>query len=177
MFLRLKRLGLALVAGYDEAVFWRLKRSCQDARNVISKAYYLRRYNRESMKFGAYVGYNARFETPPTLPHGLFGVFISDGAVVGKNCVIFHHVTIGSNTLKDSKRPGAPVIGDNCYIGAGAKIIGAVKVGDNVRIGANCVVTKDVPSHHTVVLPEPRFIPRENADNGFVRVKAGGVAA
>ena len=53
-------------------------------------------------------------------------------AKIGKNCTIFHQVTIGSNTLEGSKHYGAPTIGDNCFIGAGAKIIGKVKVGDNV---------------------------------------------
>ena len=35
---------------------------------------------------------------------------------------------------------GAPVIGDNVYIGPGAKIFRAIRVGNNVRIGTNCVV-------------------------------------
>lgn len=167
----LKELLVPFIAGYDEAAFWKLKRKCQNANNPISKFFYLRRYNRASTKFGAYVGYNARFGDTPTLPHSLFGVFISDSATIGKNCVIFHHVTIGSNTLRDSKSQGAPTIGDNCYIGVGAKIVGNVTIGDNVRIGANCVVTQDIPPNHTVVLPSPRLIARENTDNCFVRVK------
>lgn len=40
---------------------------------------------------------------------------------------------------------GAPTIGDNVYIGPGAKIFGAIHIGNNVRIGANCVVLEDVP--------------------------------
>ena len=43
-------------------------------------------------------------------PHGLSGIYISKGAKIGNNCVIFHQVTIGSNTLEDSKNAGAPVI-------------------------------------------------------------------
>lgn len=103
-----------------------------------------------------------------TTPHGLFGIYISFGASIGRNCVIFNNVTIGSNTLKDSKGFGAPTIGNNVYIGAGAKIIGNVKIGDNVRIGANCVVTDDIPSNSTVVLPKPRIIKKEkNRDNKY----------
>jgi acetyltransferase-like isoleucine patch superfamily enzyme len=37
---------------------------------------------------------------------------------------------------------GCPIIGDNVYIGSGAKIFGAIRIGDNSAIGANCVVTK-----------------------------------
>lgn len=45
----------------------------------------------------------------------------------------------------------AAKIGDCCYIGAGAKIIGNIRIGNNVRIGANAVVISDIPSDCTVV--------------------------
>jgi serine O-acetyltransferase len=43
------------------------------------------------------------------------------------------------------------VIGDDVYIGAGAKVLGAVRVGRGAVIGANAVVTRDVPPYCTVV--------------------------
>src|SRR5699024_11656176 len=98
------------------------------------------------------------FASEPFFPHGITGIFISQGAKIGKDAVIFQQVTIGSNTLKGSKSYGAPVIGDNCYIGAGAKIIGGIKIGDNVRIGANAVVVKDVPDNAVVVNQPGRVI-------------------
>lgn len=104
-------------------------------------------------------------------PHGFSGVYISAGAHVGEGCVIFHQVTIGSNTFRDSRGAGAPTLGKNVFVGAGAKIIGNVTVGDNARIGANCVVTHDVPANATVVLPAPRVIlheePRDNTYRGI----------
>lgn len=104
--------------------------------------------------------------SPFLTPHGLSGIFISSGALIGSGCTVFQQVTIGSNTLPDSRGAGAPRIGKNVFVGAGAKIIGNVTVGDNVRIGANCVVTSDIPDNATVVLPAPRVIchdaPREN---------------
>lgn len=45
----------------------------------------------------------------------------------------------------------APVLGNNVYIGAGARIIGNVRVGNNVRIGANAVVVNDIPDDATAV--------------------------
>ena len=103
---------------------------------------------------------------PFATPHGLAGIFISYGAAVGEGCTIYHQVTIGSNTLPDSRGQGAPTIGSNVYIGAGAKIIGNVVVGDGARIGANAVVTFDVPANATVVQEAPRVIlhdaPRDN---------------
>ncbi len=107
--------------------------------------------------------------SPFATPHGLAGIYVSFGAKVGPDCTILHQVTIGSNTFRDSAGMGAPVIGSNVFIGAGAKIIGKVTVGDNARIGANCVVTRDVPANATVVLPAPRIIPHESPrDNTFV---------
>ena len=94
----------------------------------------------------------------PNFPHGIMGIFISMGAIIGHNCTIMHQVTIGSNTFKDAKKPGAPTIGDNVFIGAGAKIIGGVNIGNNVRIGANCCVATDIPDNSTVVSQSPRII-------------------
>ena len=106
---------------------------------------------------GTYISKSASFATPPNLPHGLYGIMVSRNAVIGKNVTIFHQVTIGEG------KGGAPTIGDNVYIGAGAKIIGGVKVGNNVKIGANCVVFMYVPDNCTVVLPKPRVIEKQEA--------------
>lgn len=54
-------------------------------------------------------------------------------------------VTIGGDGYGN-----APQIGDNCFIGAGATIIGNIRIGDNVTIGANAVVVKDIPDNATV---------------------------
>ena len=45
----------------------------------------------------------------------------------------------------------SPVIGNDVFIGTGAKIIGGVTIGDNVKIGANAVVVKDIPSGCTAL--------------------------
>lgn len=81
------------------------------------------------------------------LPHNL-GIIISGMASIGENCTIYHQVTIGIDELKSSK---APVIGNNCFIGAGAKIIGDICIGDNVIIGTNAIITKDIPGNVKVV--------------------------
>ena len=54
-------------------------------------------------------------------------------------------------TLGQLAGPGAPVIGSNVYIGAGAKVLGDITVGDGARIGANAVVLSNVPPQCTVV--------------------------
>ncbi len=85
--------------------------------------------------------------------------------MIGKNCTIFHQVTIGEG------RGGAPVIGDNVLIGAGAKIIGGIRIGNNVKIGAGCVVMQDIPDHTTVLPAEPRLIMRKES---VIQGKCGG---
>jgi serine O-acetyltransferase len=109
---------------------------------------------------GSWISPDAHFETIPYFPHGIYGIFIAGGARIGRNCVIFQQVTIGSNTLIDSTRLGAPEVGDNCYIGAGAMIIGKVKLGRNVRVGANAVVVRDVPDNSVVTSGEQRVVTR-----------------
>ncbi len=138
--------------------FWSLKRLCQKNHiSVLNKILFTlyRSYLRSS---GCFIASSSIFNGIPCMPHGMNGIFISGSAIIGCNCVMFHQVTIGSNTLPESKGTGAPIIGDNCYIGAGAKIIGRVKVGNNVRIGANTVVYKDVPDNVTVISGEQKML-------------------
>ena len=147
--------------------FWKLRNAARKGR-----MFSVWRYKKHMLKFGAGISAEAEIEDVPVFPHGIFGIFVSAGARIGKNCVIFHQVTIGSNTLAGSRNAGSPVIGDNVYIGCGAKIIGNVKIGNNVRIGANCVVTSDVADNCTVVLSQPRIICREGMqDNRFISYK------
>ncbi|HBH94761.1 MAG TPA: hypothetical protein DDX91_03360 [Ruminococcaceae bacterium] len=101
-------------------------------------------------------------------PHGLTGIHISARAKIGTGCTILQGVTIGSNTFADSKKSGFPVIGNNVFIGAGAKIIGGVTVGDNVRIGANCIVVEDVPANSVVVMEKPKIISKPLINNKFL---------
>ena len=101
---------------------------------------------------GTHLGYGAQFKETPIFPHGLYGIIASHNAVIGENCTIFHQVMIGEG------QGGASTIGDNCLIGAGAKIIGGIRIGDNVEIGAGCIVADDVPDNSTVVMQKPRII-------------------
>jgi serine O-acetyltransferase len=85
------------------------------------------------------------------------GIIISGDAVFGDDVVIRNGVTVG---LRHTAVRGAPVIGDRVDIGAGAKILGAIKIGNDVLIGANAVVIEDVPSNSLAVGVPARIIPR-----------------
>lgn len=82
------------------------------------------------------------------------GVTISPYAVIGRNCGLSQNITIGVEGRGESW--GAPVIGDEVYIGPGARLFGKIRVGNNVKIGANAVVYRDVPDNAVVVL-DPGF--------------------
>lgn len=82
------------------------------------------------------------------IDHGL-GVVIGETAEVGENVTILQGVTLGGTSLKREKRH--PTLGDNVVVGAGAKIIGALKIGDGSRIGAGSVVVREVPPNSVVV--------------------------
>ena len=90
------------------------------------------------------IGMGADFGPRFILIHSI-GVVINSSVVGGSGIMIEHQVTIGAEKRK------SPVLGNNIFIGAGAKIIGRVKIGDNVKIGANSVVLDDVPDNATVV--------------------------
>lgn len=125
----------------------------------LVKLFYLYRIKKmdafNNASLGTHIGYGARFEGIPIFPHGIYGIIVSHNAIIGKNCTIMHQVTIGEG------KNGAPRIGDNVFIGAGAKIIGGIRVGDNVKIGAGCIVVEDVPDNSTVVMQKPRIICHE----------------
>ena len=78
------------------------------------------------------------------------GIVIASDAVIGRGMTLEHQVTIG-NRIGHEGELGCPTIGDDVFIGVGAKVLGAIRIGNNVRIGANAVVLHDVPDNATVV--------------------------
>lgn len=65
-------------------------------------------------------------------------IVVNNTAKIGKNCRIHEGVTIGAT----GKNGQAAIIGDNCFIATGAKVIGDIHLGNDIAIGANAVVTK-----------------------------------
>lgn len=73
-------------------------------------------------------------------------IHIHPDTVIGDRCGILHDVTIGTNM-----KPGAPIIGNDVFIGAGAKVLGKISIGDGAKIAANSVVINDVPPGTTAI--------------------------
>lgn len=102
------------------------------------------------------IGRGAEFGPGFVLIHST-GIVINGTVRGGSNVFLEHQVTIGA------ERRQAPVLGNDIFIGAGAKILGSIQVGDGARVGANAVVVKDVPAYATVVgIPAQVVRQREN---------------
>lgn len=87
---------------------------------------------------GCVIGLHARFGPGFVLIHPI-GVVINSSVRGGRNVWVESAVVIGDNHGR------SPVLGDDIFIGSGAKIIGGVTIGSGARIGANAVVLRDVP--------------------------------
>lgn len=72
--------------------------------------------------------------------YGGIAIVIHKKAVIGDHVTISQCVTIGGR----SGDPKLPVIGNDVYLGAGAKVLGGITIGDGATIGAGAVVLQDV---------------------------------
>lgn len=122
-------------------------------------------YHLRSTRFGVEIPF--RTEIGPGLYIGHYhGIVIHHKSVIGKNCNLMQGITIGS-TFRGEKK-GVPVIGDNAFIGSGAKVVGNITVGNHVAVGANCVVLDDVPDNG-VVVGIPGKVVSDKGSEGYLK--------
>ena len=74
-------------------------------------------------------------------------IVINANTKIGENCRIHICTNIGAAN-KSSK---APVIGDNVYIGPGAKIYGEITIASNIKIAPNAAVSKDFLMENVII--------------------------
>lgn len=123
------------------------------ASNIIQKIY-LKLYRCRVTRYGLKLGFS--------VPSNVFGpglclchagtIVVNEHTKAGANVRIHAGVNIGNYSRFDAnwQEDCTPTIGDNVYIGPGAKIFGKITIGDDAAIGANAVVNKDVAPHTTV---------------------------
>ncbi|WP_292992817.1 hypothetical protein [Nitrosomonas sp.] len=80
-----------------------------------------------------------------TFAHGGIGVVLHPDCIIGERVLIGQGVTLGG-----SFGSGAPKIGNDVWIGPGARILGSVIIGGNTIIGANAVVVQDVTENSII---------------------------
>ena len=106
-------------------------------------ALYRLRYHRFCVKLGFHLPLNV-FDEGLSIAH--YGALVvNTRAKIGKNCRVHAMVVIGAT----NGDPASPIIGDNVYIGSGAKIVGDIHIADGVAIGANAVVVKSIDEPNT----------------------------
>jgi serine O-acetyltransferase len=77
-------------------------------------------------------------------------------AVVGYNCSILHHVTLGGSGKKGLVRH--PQVGNGVLLGAGATVLGPVTIGEGSQVGAGTLVISDLAAHCVAVGVPARII-------------------
>lgn len=107
--------------------------------------FYLRRLRRLSYKTGFQLPLFVCGEGLTIWHWG--SIIVNEKVRIGRNCTLYPGVLIGHKTVGG----GCPQIGDNVFIGSGAKIIGDITIGNNVTIAANSIVTHDIPNNAVVV--------------------------
>lgn len=86
--------------------------------------------------------------------HG-WGLVVSPDAVIGRDVILMHGVTLGGRGDR-----GAPVIGDGAFIGPNASVLGAVNVGAGATVSAGCVVVEDVPEATMIMVDTSALVRR-----------------
>ena len=116
-----------------------LKNPINAARFLVSR--YL--LGKQSLKLGFSIPINVFAEGLSIAHYGT--IVVNSHAKVGRNCRMQEGVNFGATGGNDL----SPTVGDNVFIGTGAKLIGGITIADGVAIAANAVVVKDILEPNT----------------------------
>lgn len=134
-------------------------------KNPIKRLYRKILFRKSSVKLGFSI-------SPNTFGPGLSiahrgTIVVNGGARIGANCRIHIDVNVGTEAGKSA---AAPTIGDNCYIGPGAKIFGSIEIGSGTVVGANAVVNKTFPEGNQTLGGIPaKVISQKNSDGLLIK--------
>ncbi|MCW9014597.1 MAG: serine acetyltransferase [Gammaproteobacteria bacterium] len=111
-----------------------------------------------------------------TIPPNVFGpglaiahrgtIVVNPEVKVGANCRLHVCVNIGTQAGTTAE---VPEIGNNCYIGPGAKLFGKIILGDNIVIGANAVVNKSFNAGITIGGVPAKIISQKSSDGLLIK--------
>ena len=122
------------------------------SKSIIKKIlsiFYQYRYYKQRIKLGINIPLNT-FEEGLSIAH-IGTIVVNGNSKIGKNCRIHEGVTIGATNGEDNP----PILGNNIFIGSGAKIIGNIRIADDVAIGANSCVVKNIEEKSITVAGIP----------------------
>lgn len=136
---------------------------------LLLRVFFIFWYRRLGVRLGFSIPLNVFDYGLGIVHHGL--LIVNPDARIGKNCRIHAGVNIGGSAgfkkEGDTKRY-APIIGNNTYIGPGAKIFGSIKIGDDCVIGANAVVNKSFVKNNITIGGIPARVISKKGSEGLV---------
>jgi len=100
--------------------------------------------------FGVDLAPSAEVGPGLALPHPN-GVAIAPATRIGRKVRLFQQVSVGGVSYEDPTRDGFPTVGDECWIFAGAKVLGPIHIGDRAMVASNALVIRSVPAGAVVV--------------------------
>ena len=154
-----------LIPGFRFTFFMRICSYLKYRKSILYMPFYmlLRHYK---YKYGYEI--HPSTDIAPGFYIGHFGgIVINQKATIGYNVNISQGVTIGSNNR--GPKCGFPTIGNNVWIGPGAKIVGRITIGDNVAVAPNAVVINDVPANCCVGGIPAKIISDKGAGDEYIQ--------
>ena len=136
-------------------------RRAQSTRSKIIRLFMNYKIFRYARRYGIEIKAETKIGKGFCLLHP-YNITVSPLAVIGENVTMMKGSTIGID------KRGAPVVGNNVYIGLNSTIIGKVRIGDNVLIAPNTMVNVDVPSNSVVIGSPCNIIPKENPTKPYI---------
>lgn len=122
------------------------------------------------LMFNSYIPPSAKIGARTVFAYGAIGVVIHANAVIGAHCVVGQGVTIGAaEAYISSDAKACPTIGDNVYIGAGARILGDIRIGAHSVIASGAVVLEHIPEHSIVAGVPAKVIGQTGLDYLAIR--------
>ncbi len=112
--------------------------------NLITK-YLQHKYDKLSIKYGFHIPINTIEEGLCIIHTG--PIYINNNVKIGKNLRIHPMTTIGKTIGTDHS---SPILGNNIWIGPGARLYGNITIGNNTVIGANSTVGKSFKGNCTI---------------------------
>lgn len=100
-----------------------------------------------------------------------YGVIINDNVDIAALCNIdkgsWRYTEIGDGTKIDALTHIAHnvIIGKNCLIGTGVRILGSVTIGDNCEIWANSVINQRIKIGRNVIIGACSYVRHDIPDN------------
>jgi serine O-acetyltransferase len=140
-------------------------------KNYVNTARVLRDLN--FFLFNTYLPPTCKIGAGSILGYKGMGTVIHANSVIGENCVIGHGVTLGTAMpYSTNKLSIGPRVGNNTFIGSGAKILGDIQIGSNCTIAAGAIVLKNLPDC-SVVVGAPARVVGVNGNDYQAIVRAG----